>query len=282
MNCAWDAYINLIPKRFRDQVDKLGRENLLEVRLRLGRPPELVLRKESIFLKETVLQDDINFSVNIASRYSPWTATSVSYGYITAQGGHRVGICGEVNTHEGKIISLRSATSISLRVARDYPGISGNLKNLKESTLIIGSPGSGKTTLLRDYIRQISESGTGAIAVVDERQEIFPMAGDTFCFAPGMRTDVLSGCMKKSGIEIVLRTMTPQIIAVDEITAQEDCTALLHAAWCGVTLLATAHAASRLDLERRTIYRTLLEQKLFENLVILHSDKSWLLERMEV
>lgn len=108
------------------------------------------------------------------------------------------------------------------------------------------------------------------------------MAGDTFCFAPGMRTDVLSGCMKKSGIEIVLRTMTPQIIAVDEITAQEDCTALLHAAWCGVTLLATAHAASRLDLERRTIYRTLLEQKLFENLVILHSDKSWLLERMEV
>ena len=282
MNCAWDAYINLIPKRFRCQVEKLGRDTLLEVRLRLGRQPELVLRKDSIYLNETVLQDDINFSVNVASRYSPWTATSVSYGYITAQGGHRIGICGEVNVREGKIISIRSATSISLRVARDYPGISGNLKNLKGSTLIIGSPGCGKTTLLRDYILQISDSNSGAVAVVDERQEIFPMAGTDFCFSPGIRTDVLSGCMKTSGIEIVLRTMTPQIIAVDEITAQEDCTALLHAAWCGVVLIATAHAANRSDLERRIIYKTLLDQRMFENLVILRSDKSWLLERMDV
>ena len=282
MNCAWDAYINLIPKRFRYQVDKLGRDTLLEVRLRLGRNPELVLRKESIYLKETVLQEDINLSVNVASKYSPWTATSVSYGYITAQGGHRIGICGEVNVREGKIISIRSATSISLRVARDYSGISKNLKDQKGSTLIIGCPGSGKTTLLRDYIRQISENNSDAVAVVDERQEIFPMADGNFCFSPGIRTDILSGCMKTSGIEIVLRTMTPRIIAVDEITAREDCTALMHAAWCGVTLLATAHAANRQDLMRRTIYKTLLDQRIFENLVILHSDKSWLLESMEV
>ena len=282
MNCAWDAYINLVPKRFRYQVDKLGRDTLQELRLRLGRPPELVLKEKSIWLEEFVLQEDVDFTVNIASRYSPWTAHSIVHGYITAPGGHRVGICGEANIREGRVVSFRAITSVSLRVAREFPGISKKLKDLTGSTIIIGAPGSGKTTLLRDLIREVSDSRSGAIAVVDERQEIFPMAEEKFCFQPGARTDVLTGCLKEHGVEIALRTMTPRVIAVDEITAQEDCMALLRAGSCGVALLATAHAVNMSDFKRRTIYKSLLEYHLFDNLVMLRADKSWFLERMEI
>lgn len=280
MNCAWDAYMKLVPKRFAQETAGF-KNGLQELRLRLGRYPELVVGNQSVWLKDIVVKDDIDFVINIASRYSPWTATSVAHGYITAQGGHRVGVCGEMNVIEGCPVSVRFATSVSLRVARDFPNISRNLKDLKGSVLLIGCPGSGKTTLLRDLVRKISTDQDGAVVVVDERQEIFPYAGGMFTFPPGSRTDVLSGCSKIAGIEMALKTMSPRIIAVDEITSLADCNALIHACWCGVSFLATAHASSRQDLKHRAVYRPLLENHLFENLIILRPDKSWIIERME-
>jgi stage III sporulation protein AA len=113
--------------------------------------------------------------------------------------------------------------------------------------------------------------------VVDERGELFPDAGG---FVTGPRTDVLRGCSKKEGIEILLRTMGPGAIAVDEITSEQDCIELLRAGWCGVDLLATAHAASKTDLHARPIYRALVKNELFDHLVILQSDKSCITERM--
>ena len=277
MNCAWDAYMKLVPKRFSHETNRFE-NGLQELRLRLGRCPELVVGNRSIWLKDTVAKEDIDFVINIASRYSPWTATSVAHGYITAQGGHRVGVCGEMNVIDGHPVSVRFATSVSLRVARDFPNISGNLKDLKGSVLMIGCPGSGKTTLLRDLVRKISTERDGAVVVVDERQEIFPYAGGSFTFPPGSRTDVLSGCSKTSGIEMALKTMSPQIIAVDEITSLADCNALMHSCWCGVSFLATAHASSIQDLKHRAAYRPLLENHLFEHLIILRPDKSWILK----
>lgn len=273
--------MNLVPPWLRKDVEELGKNELQELRLRVGRGPELVTGIGSVWLNRSVAQEDINFTINIASRYSPWAAASIENGYITAQGGHRVGVCGEVAVKNGKISAVSSATSVSLRVARDFPGISGDAVDPRKSTLIIGRPGTGKTTLMRDAVRRVSNHYSGAVAVVDERRELFPIANGVFCFPPGERTDVLSGCSKRTGIETVLRTMNPHLIAVDEITAQEDCTALLHAGWCGVTLLATAHAASREDLLHRKVYEPLIESRLFQNLIILRPDKSWIRERME-
>ena len=282
MNCAWDAYMKLIPTWMKDDVEKYGKENLQELRLRIGRAPELVTKTGSKWIDGIVTQADLSFSINIASRYSPWTSTTIENGYITAQGGHRVGVCGEMSIKDGKIQSVKSATSVSVRVARDFPGISRNLSAVRGSMLIIGSPGTGKTTLMRDIVRFISDQSQGAVAVVDERRELFPLIDGKFCFPPGERTDVLTGCSKRTGIELLIRTMTPHTIAVDEITAQEDCAALLYAGWCGVRLLATAHASCREDLLRRKVYTPLIADGLFENLIILQPDKSWTLERMKV
>lgn len=277
MICAWTDLPKVLPEWMRKDVDNLGRDNLQELRLRLGKPPELAMGSKYVDLRRAVTADDLNFCVNAASRYSPWSADTVRYGYLTAAGGHRIGICGQAAVHQGSIQSIRTLSSLCIRVARDFSGIAANLSDCAGSILIIGSPGCGKTTLLRDLIRQISNQRRGSIAVVDERGELFPVNAG---FDTGKRTDVITGCRKREGIDMVLRCMGPATIAVDEITAEEDCEALLRVGRCGVDLLATTHACSRADLRSRPIYQKLWEQNLFQWIVILQRDKSWIVERM--
>lgn len=281
MRCAWEAFINLLPPWMRDTVDIHGKNTLQELRLRLNSPPELITSNGNIILQRHVSAEDLRFCINISSRYSPWTADSIGNGYLTAPGGHRIGICGSAVIKEGRMTGISSVTSLCIRVAKDFPGIASKIPHDSGSVLIIGRPGSGKTTLLRDLIRQISNHEDGSVAVVDEREEIFPMVHGQFCFSIGRKTDVLLSCGKPQGIDVVLRSMGPAVIALDEITAQEDCQALLRAGWCGVKLLATAHAGDKNDLFSRPIYRPLLEKKVFDTLLILRPDKSWYLERLK-
>lgn len=276
MKCGWKELLAILPLPMREEVDKLGREEAQELRLRLGRPPELVLNAGSRWLPHSVTAQDLSFVVHTASKYSPWAATTVSQGYITAPGGHRIGMCGDGIVKEDKFAGIRTATSLCIRIARDFSGIGAKAAGISGNILVIGPPGSGKTTLLRDLIRQISNSGN-AVTVVDERGELFP-AG----FEQGKRTDVLTGCSKVQGLSMALRTMGPSCIAVDEITAESDCTALIESGWCGVRLLATAHASSLQDLRTRPIYKALWETRLFDNVLILRKDKSWYTERMTV
>ena len=279
MKCAWNNLLGILPPQMRAQVDKKGREELLEIRLRKGRPTELVMLRSSDWLKDSGAEEDMKFIINSASRYSPWAAESISSGYITAPGGHRIGICGEVVQHNGNITGIRNPTSVCVRIARDFPGIASQCKNLSGNVLLIGPPGSGKTTLLRDLIRLTSQSTSGAITVVDERGEIFPVNS---LFDTGPRTDVLTGCGKVTGIEMALKTMGPSCIVVDEVTSEKDCLALLQAAWCGVRVFATAHAASMADLRGKAAYRQLVDSKLFDWVLILQKDKSWKVERIGV
>lgn len=280
MKCAWQAFINLLPVWMRESVDKHGKSTLQELRLRLNSPPELVTRNGSIWLERCISAEDLQFCVNIASRYSPWASATTQHGFITAPGGHRIGLCGNAVSNNGIMTGVHPLTSLCLRVARDFIGIADDASEHSGSVLIIGKPGSGKTTLLRDLIRLKSNQIIGSIAVVDEREEIFPHLQNQFCFPIGRHTDVLSGCSKVQGIETVLRNMGPEIIAVDEITAQEDCSALLHAGWCGVKLLATAHAGNRNDLINRPVYRPIIESGIFDTLLIMKPDKTWRAERM--
>ncbi len=273
MRCAWKELLDILPPWLRGEVDRLGRNDLQELRLRINAPPELVMGEKAHWLTRTIQEEDLRFIVNTASRYSPWRAATAAQGYLTAPGGHRIGICGEAVCQGGIVTGIRDIHSLCIRVARDFPGILTNLADIKGSVLILGPPGWGKTTLLRDLIRQMSESET--VAVVDERGELFPEG-----FIKGRKMDVLTGCPKNAGIEMLLKVMGPSCLAVDEITAKGDCAALIQAANCGVRLLATAHAASKQDFLNRSVYRPLIEENVIHTLLILRRDKSYITERM--
>lgn len=281
MICQWHAFIRLVPHHFRDEVDQLGMDSAQELRLRLGHPCLLITKQGTHVLKKITTSEDLKFVINTASQYSPWAAATVSSGFITSEGGHRIGIAGEFVIQNGVITGVRHPTSLCIRIARDFPDIAVKAP-LGGSLLIIGSPGSGKTTLLRDLIRQRSQSGQGSICVVDERYELFPLSQQGSIFSPGPHTDILTGCRKLQGIEMALRTMGPRCIAVDEVTSQEDAQALLSAGWSGVDLLATAHASCLDDLYRRKVYRPLVEMALFSTILVLNQDQSWHLERINL
>lgn len=265
MLCAWKPLLSILPGGIAGQLTDTGTEQ--ELRLRMNAPPELVGAEGSKWLRGNVRGEDLAYVVNAASRYSPWCAKTMAQGYLTAPGGHRIGICG-VYSAAG---SFQEITSLCIRIARDVPGVAQKLGYLSGSVLILGAPGWGKTTLLRDLARQLSQSQT--VCVVDERGELFPEG-----IARGKRMDILTGCPKPQGMEMLLRTMAPAYIAVDEITAEADCLGLTQAANCGVKLLATAHAADLQDLKQRRLYREL--PRIFQTCVQLHRDKTYSVERM--
>lgn len=275
MDASWQAFLEVLPIWMRGDVDRLGGEELRQLRLRLGERPALELGNRVWRLDRVTEQRDLDFCVNAASNYSPWSVDSAREGFLTIPGGHRLGICGQTVVKNGCVTGFRRVSSLCLRVARDLKNVAPKDCASLGSVLILGAPGWGKTTLLRDLCRNLS--GSSAVAVVDSRRELFPEGFDS-----GGGLDVLSGCDKEIGMEMVLRTMAPDYIAIDEITAQADAQALLRAAGCGVKLLATAHASSLGDLRQRPCYRPLLQTGLFQTVLLLGMDKSYRRERMDV
>lgn len=273
MICAWQELLGILPLWLREQVDKQGKEDLQELRLRLNARPELITGRGIFPIEREIKGEDIRFCINAATRYSPWAASGTSQGYITSAGGHRIGLCGEVAVRDGEVISFREVHSLNIRVARDMEGISSKLTAIHDNALILGAPGWGKTTLLRDLARRIAQMET--VSVVDERGELYPPG-----VTRGQRMDVLTGCSKAVGIDMVLRSMGPEWIAIDEITAAQDTQTLLRAVGCGVKLLASAHASSTEDLKTRRIYYPLMEHGIFQTAIVLRRDKSYYTERI--
>ncbi len=276
MTCAWQELLSLLPHWLRQQVDRQYKDSLQELRLRLGLPPQLIYSGKRTSLGQAVTMEDLKQVVNMACRYSPWTATGAASGYITAPGGHRLGLCGEAVVQGGHMTGIQTLRSVNIRVARDFPGIARQLATISGSILILGRPGSGKTTLLRDLLRQLSHRET--VCVADQRGELFPSIGGRSCLDSG-NVDVLTGCAKAEAADALLRAMSPDTLAMDEITAQMDTQALLDAAFCGVRLIATAHAGSVRELYSRPIYKPLVQAGIFDTLAVLQPDKSCRIER---
>ena len=156
---------------------------------------------------------------------------------------------------------MKNISFINIRISHEVKGAADSVipymykDEMLLNTLIISPPGCGKTTLLRDLIRQVSDGnsyGKGmTVGVVDERSEL---AG-SFCGIPqndlGMRTDVLDACPKKRGMLLLLRSMSPRVIAIDELGSREELDQLRRAQACGCRILATVHGESIGDVERR-------------------------------
>ena len=142
-----------------------------------------------------------------------------------------------------------------------------------QNTLILSPPGAGKTTLLRDVVRQVSNGnryGPGLqTAVVDERSEL----GACFKGVPqcdlGMRTDVMDGCPKALGMVMMIRSMAPGAVAVDEIGDREDLEALRYVMKCGCRILATVHGSSPEDLKKKPVLAEMVREGMFSRYVAL-------------
>lgn len=261
-------------------------DNLEEVRFRCGTAIRLYANRKEVELSGHLVTKELLQSIlSAATEHSLYAAqNTMRQGFITLSGGHRLGLCGTAVEKGGEVMSLRDISSMNLRIARPHRGCADGAADFlwthPRSSLIIGAPASGKTTLLRDLLRQLSDRFLWRICVVDERLELACCVGGMPQFQIGAHTDVLSGVGKEKGIEMLLRTMNPQWIALDEITAEADVAAILRASYCGVRFLATAHAVSREELQRRPVYRSLMQARVFENLVTILPNRNVRMEGM--
>lgn len=264
-----------------------------ELRLRAGRPMSVTLPEGEAVLPgcPVISPGDLRTTLEIATQASAHAALErVRHGFITVQGGHRVGLCGTVVVKDGAIHNLRELSSLNIRIARQITGVGDELLlRLREeealpSVLVLAPPGAGKTTLLRDIIRGLS-AGVGGppvrVGVADERGELGAMYDGVPQLDLGPHTDVINGCSKADGLMMLLKGMTPRVLAVDEVTAPADIDALDAAAGCGAVLLATAHGKNMEDLKRRPLYTRLLERRIFQKVLLIERQEGTRCYRLE-
>jgi stage III sporulation protein AA len=208
-------------------------------------------------------------------------------GFITVEGGHRVGLAGRTVLEEGRVRGIRDIGGFNVRIARDVTGVAGqSLPQLIDrnnrtiaSTLIIGAPRQGKTTYIRDLARAISYGRWQSpqalgwsgrkVGIVDERSEIAACVRGVPTFDVGPRTDVMDACPKAEGMMMMIRSMSPEVLIVDEIGRDEDVEAIREAVRAGVSVVATAHAGEWEEAAARPAIKRLLQEGAFSRGVVL-------------
>ena len=288
----YEQAAELLPPRLRRSALELPdtyKAQAEELRLRVGLP--LTVRTSEgersaapADRDALVTAEDLERVIAGVTEYSRYaSAEALRQGFLSVRGGFRLGVCGTAVLRDGAVSSLKDFSGLALRIVCERIGVGADIaprlfdgSGQVQSALILSPPGAGKTTLLRDLIRCLS-LGSAAhralrVAVIDERGEIAVSCGGRPQTELGNHTDVLDGCPKALGIPMVLRAMTPQVIAVDEIATAADIEAVCAAANCGAALLATIHASGVDELRRKPLWRALLAAEVFSRAVVIGCD----------
>ena len=284
----------------RDICYNINENTIEEIRIRVDRP--VILKypegKEDI-LDHIVTQNEIlNILQSLCNNSIYSYQSQICDGYITLQGGHRVGITGNVAMKDGKITNVNYVSSLNFRIAREIIGASdeilkevvtrksntssqnnyrnanmdnNDISNLEiNNTLIVSRPGCGKTTVLRDLVRNISNMGF-TVSLIDERGEIASMYKGIPQNDIGLRTDVMDNVTKSLGMKIAVRTMAPQVIVADEIGTEGDLEAINYGICSGVKGIFTAHGADISELRQNETLNKLYEEKLLKRIIFLEN-----------
>ncbi|MCD8154155.1 MAG: stage III sporulation protein AA [Clostridiales bacterium] len=271
-------------------------DRLYEIRLRAGRPLLLTYDSGECFLREKgappylVTREDLKETLEYVSGYSLYAyEDEIRQGFLSVQGGHRVGVTGKVILDDGRIRGMKYISCINVRLAHPIRGCADKVMPYIAAgdrichTLIISPPRCGKTTLLRDVIRSLSDGSDGrpgvTVGVVDERCEL----GGCYQGVPqndlGMRTDILDGCPKAEGMQMLIRSMSPTVVAVDELGKEEDFQAVESVIHCGCRLIATAHGESLEQTLEQPFFQRLRRMRVFERYILLGKrDRAGVLE----
>lgn len=271
----------ILPVSMRSDIPDNCEQGLEEVRMRVGWPTELLYGDNSTKCLPKASQKDISETLNYLSGYSLYAlAAQLRQGFFTAKGGHRVGICGRANEQETqRIQGIVDVSGINIRIAHEKKDCAKSLMPyLRDgeqihNTFLIAKPGVGKTTYLRDCIRLISTGDKThpglKVSVVDERSEIAACYRGVPQNDLGPRVDVLDNCPKVKGMKMLLRAMSPQVIAVDELGGEEDFAAVCQILYSGSRILGTIHADSLEEVKEKPYMQDIMQQKKIGRYVVI-------------
>lgn len=263
--------LKYLPYGLREEIDVKNIENAEELRIRAGAATSVISYGSEKTLNFKATRKDVSDIVEMLLKHSIYAyMDELKTGFFTVLGGIRVGVAGRMVCDDGKILRISDFSSLNLRFPGEKKGIAHSLmpfitiRGRAASTLIVSSPQMGKTTLLRDVIREFSDGGSKC-SVIDERDELYADGR----FDLGKRTDVLRLCPKAKGINMALRTLSPDVIATDEIGDEQDLNAIFNAANSGVKIITTVHGGSVEEVQKRLFFKKLFQSSVVERIVLL-------------
>lgn len=264
----------------------MQKQNLQEIRIRSNKPLFLTYHGKEWKREDIIVEPlDVEQIFGWLCGYGVYAyQEEIAQGFITIQGGHRVGIGGQVLVGEdGRIKSMKNISSILIRVSHEVKGVAkSTLPRLYQNgclcnTLILSPPGCGKTTFLRDLVRMVSDGTAYAegqnVTLIDEREELAGMYGGCPTLEVGKRTDVITGCNKATAMEMCLRALGPQVVAVDEIYDKKDLRAVKRLYGSGIVILATHHADSIETFFQKPFGQKVKKTKIFTRIVLLGKEQ---------
>ena len=284
--------VSLLPKDVESLLSVINndfKKKVNEIRFRANKPVTLNTKDGVFYCTKTGrvtinYNDDLYFTddrkiqeiVFSLSRRSIHTYQDMlARGFLPLKNGCKAGVAGCAVMKNGAVYSVSSFNSVNVRISRDYYGCAEKIIDAVgddcNSFLLVGQPLSGKTTLLRDLCRTYAGENSfepKKVVVVDERDEI---ASKSFGGGVdvGVHTDILSLYPKEVGIDIALRTLSPDIIVLDEIGADDEINSILSGMNSGVNFIATAHGGDFKEVLSRPNIKKLVDSKVFKKAVVL-------------